>query len=212
MATRITVPHLDANIVDVTVTAWRKAIGDRVDPGEIVAELTTDKATFDLEAPCAGILLEILAAEKSVVPSGFILALLGDPGEKDPDAHGFNQTLMEKYRAEGGRRRSEVRNRRSDVGVQPGTKNQEPETKNQKPETSPPPPTLHPPPPATRVQATPRARRLAQEQGIDLARVHSETGTEVIDATVLHAYLRKVMRPSRVGGAPDGLVPPEREF
>ena len=193
MPTRIIVPHLDANIVDVTVTAWRKAIGDRVDPGEIVAELTTDKATFDLEAPCAGILLEILASEKSVVPSGFILALLGEPGEVDPDAAVFNLKLMKKYRSEGGSRNPEVGIQSPESGAKPGTKNQEPRTKNQKPETSP--PTLHPPPPtsATRVRATPRARRLAQEQGIDLARVQAETGAEVIDEAVLQAHLRKTL-------------------
>ena len=43
---------------------------------------------------------------------------------------------------------------------------------------------------ATRVRATPRARRLAQEQGIDLAKVQAETGAEVIDETVLAPYLK----------------------
>jgi pyruvate/2-oxoglutarate dehydrogenase complex dihydrolipoamide acyltransferase (E2) component len=41
------------------------------------------------------------------------------------------------------------------------------------------------------VRATPRARRLAQEHGLDLARVQTETGAEVIDEAVLQAYLKK---------------------
>jgi pyruvate dehydrogenase E2 component (dihydrolipoamide acetyltransferase) len=204
MATRITVPHLDANILDVTVTAWRKRVGDRVETGECVVELTTDKAAFELESPGAGLLLEILAPEKSVVPSGFILALLGDPGEKDPDAAGLNLALLEKYRTEAGNRKTEN-----------GRQKSEADTRHSTPDTRPPPPaTRHPQPPApaARVRATPRTRRLAQERGIDLAHVRSETGAEVIDEAVLQAYLRKVMCPSHVGGAPDGLVPPEREF
>lgn len=180
MPTRITVPHLDANIIDVTVTAWRKAVGDRVGTGEFVVELTTDKAAFELESPGAGFLLGILAPEKSVVPSGFILALLGEPGEKDPDAASFNQALLEKYRADGGSRKSEVSSQKPAFGVQPGTKNRETGTS---------PLVRTPPAPATRVRATPRARRLAQEQDIDLTRVQAETGAEVIDEAVLLAYV-----------------------
>jgi len=169
MVTRITVPFLDANAIDVTVTAWCKAPGDRVQLGEIVAELTTDKATFELESIGSGTLLEILAAPKSVVPSGYILALLGEPDEADPAAVAYNQALMEKYK-------SEARGQRPEVSGQPL-----------------PPITYHQPPsPATRVRATPRARRLAQEQGIDLVRVQAESGAEVIDEAVLQKYLGKL--------------------
>jgi pyruvate/2-oxoglutarate dehydrogenase complex dihydrolipoamide acyltransferase (E2) component len=114
MITRITVPHLDANLIDVTVTAWRSAPGDRVQVGEIVAELTTDKATFELESTSSGNLLEILAAPKSVVPSGYILAVLGEPGEVDSEAVELNQALMAKYRAEAGGRKTEDRGQKTE--------------------------------------------------------------------------------------------------
>ena len=42
---------------------------------------------------------------------------------------------------------------------------------------------------APRVRATPRARRLAQEKGLDLAKIQAETGAEIIDETVLAPYL-----------------------
>lgn len=176
MIVRITVPHLDANIIDVTVTAWRKAPGDRVQTGEIVAELTTDKAAFELESAGNGTLLEILAAPKSVVPSGYILAVLGTPGEVDAEAVGLNQALLAKYRTEAGVQRSEVRAQ----PLPPVTNHLPPNTSHQTPAA-----------PATRVRATPRARRLAQEQGLDLARIQSETGAEVIDESVLLAYQHK---------------------
>jgi pyruvate dehydrogenase E2 component (dihydrolipoamide acetyltransferase) len=176
MITRLTVPHLDANILDVTITAWRKAPGETVRQGEIVAELTTDKATFDLEAMGSGTLLAILAAPKSVIPSGYILALLGEPGETDDSAVAQNQALMEKYRAAAGNPPS------APSGPTPAI-------------TTPPPatPPATPPPPATRIRATPRARRLAQEHGLDLARIQAETGAEVVDEAVLQPYLRKAL-------------------
>ncbi len=168
MITRLTVPHLDANIVDVTITAWRKAPGDTVQRGEIVAELTTDKATFDLEAIDSGTLLAILAAPKSVVPSGYILALLGAPGETDESAAAHNQALLAKYRAA--------------ADTQPAAP--------RAPTVATPPPATAAPP-ATRIRATPRARRLAQEHGLDLARIQSETGAEVVDEAVLQPYVKK---------------------
>ncbi len=151
--TRITIPQLDANLVDVTVTRWRKAIGDTVAAGEILAELTTDKAVYELEAPAAGLLLAVYAAEKSVVPTGFIVGLIGTPGEDDPEAEAANADLMLAYRG---------------------------------PAAAPAPSRDR----GARVRATPRARRLAQDKGIDLAKVQSETGAEVIDEAVLSAYLK----------------------
>ena len=98
--TRVTIPQLDANLVDVTVTAWKKAPGDAVIRGETIAELTTDKAAYELEAPADGELLLILAPEKSVIPTGYIVALTGAPGEEDPGALTENERIMAAYRGE----------------------------------------------------------------------------------------------------------------
>ena len=151
--TRIIIPQLDVNLVDVTVTRWRKEIGDTVTAGESLAELTTDKAVYELEAPAAGTLLAIYAAGKSVVPTGFIVGLIGEAGEEDSGAAAENEALMASYRGPAAAA-TPVRER------------------------------------AARVRATPRARRLAQEKGIDLAKVQAETGAEVIDEAVLAPYLK----------------------
>lgn len=95
--TRVTIPQLDANLVDVTITAWRKQAGEQVSGGEVLAELTTDKATFDLESPADGTLLEILADVKSVVPTGYVVALVGQPGEADVQAAADNAALLDSY-------------------------------------------------------------------------------------------------------------------
>ncbi len=153
--TRIIIPQLDANLVDVTVTRWRKNIGDTVKAGESIAELTTDKAVYELEAPADGTLLAIYAAEKSVVPTGFNAGLIGNPGESDAEAEAANAEQMAAYRG----------------GAAPSAA-----------------PAPHDR--GTRVRATPRARRLAQEKGLDLARIQAETGAEVIDEAVLAPYLK----------------------
>jgi pyruvate/2-oxoglutarate dehydrogenase complex dihydrolipoamide acyltransferase (E2) component len=152
--TRITIPQLDANIVDVMLSRWCKQTGEAVTAGETVAELTTDKALYELEAPASGILLEVLATEKSVVPTGYIIGLIGEPGESDPDAVAANELVTAKYRA-------------SDAVASAPLKERAP-----------------------RVRATPRARRLAREHGVDLAEVQAASNAEVVDETVLEAYLK----------------------
>ncbi|MBM4163272.1 MAG: hypothetical protein FJ222_02355 [Lentisphaerae bacterium] len=159
MTTRIQIPQLDANTIDVTVTAWRKRLGDSVVAGETIAELTTDKAAFDMEAPASGTLLAILAAPPSVVPSGYVIGIIGDPGASDPGAEAANAALLAAYRSATGSAPAAA----AAAAAQPLA--------------------------ATRVRATPKARRLAQQHGIDLARVQAETGVEVVDEAALTPYL-----------------------
>lgn len=153
--TRIIIPQLDVNLVDVTVTRWNKQPGETVTAGECLAELTTDKAVYELEAPADGTLLAVYAASKSVVPTGFIAGLIGAPGEDDPSAETDNAALMAAYRG-------------SPAPVAPAPARERP----------------------ARVRATPRARRLAQEKGLDLAQIQAETGAEVIDEAILAPYLK----------------------
>ena len=61
--TRIIVPFLDANIVDVTVVKWRKAVGETIAAGEVAVEVSTEKAAFEIEDPASGTLLAVLAPE-----------------------------------------------------------------------------------------------------------------------------------------------------
>lgn len=98
--TRVIIPTLDANLVDVTVTCWRKTPGESVEKGETVAELTTDKAVYELEAPASGELLQVLAPAKSVVPTGYIVAVIGAAGECDSDAQSANDRIMADYRGD----------------------------------------------------------------------------------------------------------------
>lgn len=81
MATEITMPKLSDTMTEGQLGAWRKSIGERIERGDVIAEVETDKATMDLEAFSSGILLEQRVAAGEVVPVGSVIGLIGEAGE-----------------------------------------------------------------------------------------------------------------------------------
>lgn len=165
--TRITVPFLDANIVDVTVVKWRTAVGESVAAGEVAVEISTDKAAYEIEAPASGTLLAVFAPEKSIVPIKFVLGLIGDAGEEDLSATADNAALMAAYRASlaapaataaAPKPASAGAAAAPAVGAAPA------------------------------LRATPKARRYAQSKGIDLAEVARVTGASMITEAIIMQY------------------------
>ena len=63
------------------IAAWLKKVGDTVKPGDILAEVETDKATMELESYEEGVLLYIGVQEKDSVPVNGIIAIIGEKGE-----------------------------------------------------------------------------------------------------------------------------------
>lgn len=98
MVTKVTIPKPSTNIEEVMLTAWLKKEGDAIQKGEPLAELTTDKAVFDLESPRSGVLRKIFATEKSTLPVGYIIALIASPSDKLPDITKINTKILERYR------------------------------------------------------------------------------------------------------------------
>jgi pyruvate dehydrogenase E2 component (dihydrolipoamide acetyltransferase) len=72
---------MGADMTEGTVVQWFKKVGDAVERGEILAEIETDKANVELEAFEAGTLLKLVAAEGDLVPVGEVIALMGEAGE-----------------------------------------------------------------------------------------------------------------------------------
>ena len=64
--------------MDGMIGRWLKREGERVEAGEPLVEIITDKAKFDYESPASGILRKIVATEKSTVPVGYVIALFAD--------------------------------------------------------------------------------------------------------------------------------------
>src|SRR5205814_443426 len=77
MAQQVKVPTVGESITEVTIANWTKKDGDAVKMDEVIAELESDKATFELTAPQAGI-LKIAKQQGEVVPIGTIICEIAD--------------------------------------------------------------------------------------------------------------------------------------
>jgi pyruvate dehydrogenase E2 component (dihydrolipoamide acetyltransferase) len=148
MATEVILPRLGQGMESGTIVRWLKSEGEPVQKGEPLFELDTDKVTQEVEAETAGVLLKIAVAEGEV-PVGQTVAFIGAEGEDVPE-------VIEEAAPP-----PEASNKLSQA---------ERETEPRPAEE----------PTATtngRVKASPLARRLARERGIDLASVRG-TGPE----------------------------------
>ena len=75
-------PALSPSMTEGVLAKWHKKVGDTIKPGEVIAEVETDKATMDLEAYDKGTILQISAPEGSKVAINGRIAIVGEPGEK----------------------------------------------------------------------------------------------------------------------------------
>jgi pyruvate dehydrogenase E2 component (dihydrolipoamide acetyltransferase) len=81
MAIPVEVPKLGNTVEECLIAKWHKHKGDAVAAGEVVAEIETDKATFEVTAPADGTLLETFFAEGALVPVFTNLFVIGEAGE-----------------------------------------------------------------------------------------------------------------------------------
>ncbi len=82
MATELLMPKLGMTMEEGTIVTWFKKVGDSVAEGEILLEILTDKVNMEVEAPAAGQVLAIIAAEGDIVEVNKPIAYIGQPGEK----------------------------------------------------------------------------------------------------------------------------------
>ena len=81
MAEIIRMPKMSDTMEEGVIAAWLKKVGDSVKPGDILAEVETDKATMELESYDEGVLLYIGVNEKDAVPVNGVIAVIGEKGE-----------------------------------------------------------------------------------------------------------------------------------
>src|SRR5258707_11684670 len=81
MATILDMPQLSDTMKIGVLRKWRKNEGDKVSPGEVLAEVETDKATMDFEAFDEGVLLKRLVADGASMPVGTPIAIIGKAGD-----------------------------------------------------------------------------------------------------------------------------------
>jgi len=170
----VQMPKLSDTMTEGTLVSWKKKKGDKVSAGEVIAEIETDKATMEWESPEDGTLTEIYVEEGGKVNVGDKIAFIGDEGEEAPKKEEKKEPVKKEEK-------SEVTTEKK---PQAETEKPVPSAKKEK-ETAPPQEKKKPveasaSPARTeeaRVKASPVARRVAAELGVDLASVKG-TGPE----------------------------------
>ena len=154
MATELKMPQMGYDMEEGTVVRWLKEEGSTVVRNEPVAEIETDKAVVEFESEAEGVLLRIVASEGSIVPVGETIALVGLEGEEAdnvPSAGSTESTDSDTAKQE------ELTSESERHEVQEPIRNTTQESSESIP--------------TTRILATPVARRIADELGIDLKQV-----------------------------------------
>jgi pyruvate dehydrogenase E2 component (dihydrolipoamide acetyltransferase) len=168
MATEVIIPSYGTSQEEVQLISWKKDVGEPVARGDALCELETDKAVTELEAFADGVLLARLIEPGQDVRTGQVIAYIGQAGEKVPDP----PTDATPSEAGGTAPAS------NEARTPPG-ETSEPPAGPTRPHAPAGPGTgaggVSPRPAPDAVRASPLVRRLAREQGVDLASV-SGTG------------------------------------
>src|SRR5881398_2604955 len=192
----IQMPKLSDTMTEGTLVAWKKKKGDKVSAGDVIAEIETDKATMEWESPEDGTLTEIYVEEGGKVDVGQRIAFIGEEGEaapkeekkapekkekkeKPPEKEAKKPEKPKKEQAQTEKAAStkaeekETAPPQKDVeaGVSPASESHETTAEPERPAR---PPLQES---EARVKASPVARRIAAELGVDLGSVKG-TGPE----------------------------------
>ena len=156
MATYIEMPKLSDTMTEGTLAKWIKNTGDTVEIGDVIAEVETDKATMEMESFDEGVLHEIYVVEGQKVPVGGRLAVLVEDGEEPPsadeadaDAGAGADTAAPPVETPSAEEEEEATPTGSDPEPQSATSGSVPT--------------------GERIAASPLARKIAAERGVDLA-------------------------------------------
>ncbi len=87
MLNKIVMPALGQTVTEAVIEQWVKKEGDSVKKGELLLEITTDKASLEVESFFDGVLLKILHEEGDTVEVNTAIAVMGDKGEEIPDSY-----------------------------------------------------------------------------------------------------------------------------
>lgn len=163
MATSVVMPALEMAQETGKIISWLKKEGDAINKGEPLLEIETDKAVVEVEATADGVLAGVKSQEGDVVPVGVTIAWIVAPGEKPPaDAPTSTPSARKITESALGTKASDPLSPTATRGLTPL--------------------------PQTGAQVSPKARRLAKEQGVDLSTLKG-TGPEgtIISDDVLAA-------------------------
>ncbi|MBO1304662.1 2-oxo acid dehydrogenase subunit E2 [Enterococcus sp. 669A] len=180
MANEVLMPKLSSTMDVGTITTWFKEEGDSVEVGEAIFEVMTDKIAIEVEAYDEGILLKKYIGDDESAPVNSVIAYIGEAGEKVPDE-------MPGAEAEAAPEKAEEAPK-ADAAPAAAEATSNVVAKN--------------------IRATPAARRIAREKGIDLQKVNGSGPKGRIQALDVANYEEKPAAPAAAAATDEGeLIP-----
>jgi len=194
MATDVTMPRLSDSMEEGTILNWIVSEGDEVKRGEPLVEIETDKANMTYESDTDGTLIEIVAGEGDTLPIGEVIARIGEPGEASSNGGGKREREASEGGDEGDEDGGESETATATEAVaedgdeEDGDGEAATATKEDKPERDDgeeKPRRDGSADGGDRVKASPVARRMAEEMGVELGSLEgSGPGGRVVKADV----------------------------
>jgi pyruvate dehydrogenase E2 component (dihydrolipoamide acetyltransferase) len=208
MAVKVMMPKGSDTMTEGKVLKWLKKEGDAISTGDAVVEIETDKVNMEVEAMGNGVLRKILVAVDKVVPVGELLAVIG---KADEDV----SALVKTDGAAKVGARSQEPGVRSNAPASPAPRGTSPAPSTQPPVPSPqhPTPSTQHPAPSTepavgsRVLASPLAKRMAKEMGLEIADI---PGTGPNGRVIRQDVERRAAAPPAAAVGPVGVPTPSR--
>jgi pyruvate dehydrogenase E2 component (dihydrolipoamide acetyltransferase) len=188
MTTKVVMEALSPTMEEGRLVEWKKQEGETVAVGDVLAEVETDKAVMELVARAAGTLLKHIVEAGATVPVSEPVAVIGEPGEATQPSPGQNRPVSMPPAPSAAAVATEQR-----PPIKP------PAREGNGAKAAPPPQAQ---PDATRVKASPLARRIAAERGLDLGAV-AGTGPEgrVVARDLESAVAAAPARPDQTSSA-----------
>ena len=156
MISEVTMPSMGADMTEGTIVKWLKAEGDQVGRGDKLAEVETDKTVVEMEAYAEGLLRKIVVSEGSLVQVGAVIAFIGDADDDIPEVTAAAPA-------------AEAAPEAPAATLAPA-----PTPAPEPVQQAAPAPVAVPASQGGRIKASPIARKIAEEKGVDIAAI---TGT-----------------------------------
>jgi pyruvate dehydrogenase E2 component (dihydrolipoamide acetyltransferase) len=176
---QVIMPKTGAEMEEGKIVSWKKKPGEQIKTGEILLEIETDKATMEVESPATGVLLRALFAEEEMVPATNLIAVIGAGSESAAEIDAFVKGTPHSGTTTTDAPAAPAASAPAAAAIPPQTVAKA----------------------GDRIKASPLARRLAEEKGIDLAAIQG-TGPDgrIEKDDVLKAATSKAAAPAPVSG------------
>ena len=191
MAELVTMPKLGFDMAEGTLVRWVKAEGDSVEKGEVIAEIETDKATVEVEASGSGVMFSHLVDEETTLPINAPIAVIAEEGEEP------SQDEIDAMVKEAGGEPAEEKSEEESKEGKKEKKQEKPEPEEASEEKPKDEAEEEGVSPAGGVRSSPLARRMAEDEDIDLEKVEGSGPRGRVVKKDIQRYLESMREEGR---------------